>query len=297
MSQHEGVVLTQTKTASITSLEHLNFLHDDNLQLLYSLHKSLDSRNILEEFFEGIQSRVKCDGFSYKHGDKQIVFNFGHISPHQLNYHLTTDQDDLGKITFSRETVFEDQEVLLLEDLLCLLINPLRNAIEHLTALRSALHDPLTGVHNRTALEPALNRDIDLAKRHTSDVSVLLLDLDHFKKVNDTYGHPAGDAVLIAFTNSLQEIVRDSDMVFRFGGEEFIILLSKTDTEGAIKLADRICKTIANLTTHYHEQSIKTTVSIGVASLMPGDTNLSLLEKADQALYRAKHEGRNRVSI
>ena len=280
-----------------TTLELPSLLPSDSLQLVSALHTSLDSRQILELFFHGLQTRMKCDGLVYKHSNKQLLIELGQLAQHKLEYRLTTENDDLGEICFCRQIPFDDREILLFEELMCLLINPLRNAFKHLEAQEAALHDPLTGVFNRSALEPALRRDIDLAKRHNSEVSVLSLDLDLFKTVNDNYGHQAGDAVLQNFANKLQSSVRDSDLVFRIGGEEFIILLSNTDTTGAIKLADRICKAIANLITHYKQYAIKATVSIGIASLISGDTQQTLLEKADQALYRAKHEGRNRISI
>lgn len=265
--------------------------------LSYALQSTLDLKTIIEQFVLGIKAEVPCDCVAYSHSDDRISINIGKAERHSFSYRLTIEEEYLGDIVFSRRSKFSDAEVLELEDLLCLLLFPLRNSLQYHRAVKAALHDPLTGVSNRAALTPALQRDIEMAKRYTTSFSLLALDLDFFKAINDNFGHIGGDILLKAFTDTLAECVRDTDVIFRTGGEEFVVLLARADTEGAILLADRIRKQVESLVCEHKGMKLNTTVSIGVASYVSGDSELSLLEKADEALYRAKGEGRNRVCI
>jgi two-component system, cell cycle response regulator len=160
-----------------------------------------------------------------------------------------------------------------------------------------ALTDPLTLVLNRRALVSRLMAEVDRARRYESVVTILMIDLDHFKGVNDTYGHPAGDQVLRDVAQLLQHEVRSVDIVARYGGEEFMIVLPETSTEGAVTFAERIRERIESQTFESTGHSLLLTTSIGVASFpSPRATSMEdLVARADEALYRAKAEGRNRV--
>lgn len=160
-----------------------------------------------------------------------------------------------------------------------------------------ALTDPLTLVLNRRALVNRLMAEVDRARRYESVVTVLMIDLDHFKGVNDTYGHLAGDQVLRDVAQLLQHEVRSVDIVARYGGEEFIVVLPETSTEGAVTFAERIRERIEGRMFESTGHSLLLTTSIGVASF-PSARVASiedLVARADEALYRAKAEGRNRV--
>ena len=157
--------------------------------------------------------------------------------------------------------------------------------------------DPLTLVLNRRALMSRLAAEVDRARRYESVVTVLMIDLDHFKGVNDTYGHPAGDQVLRDVAQLLQHEVRSVDIVARYGGEEFLVVLPETSTEGAVVFAERIRERIEARMFESTGHSLLLTTSIGVASF-PSERVASmddLISRADEALYRAKAEGRNRV--
>lgn len=160
-----------------------------------------------------------------------------------------------------------------------------------------ATRDPLTGLLNRRELLRRLREELDRSRRYERPCALLLLDIDRFKSVNDTWGHPAGDAVLRALAGTVLDSVRASDHVGRYGGEEFAVLLPETGAEGALTLAERVRAAIAATPIAVSsERSIAVTASIGVA-LRPGDAAdvESLVACADRALYRAKQNGRNAV--
>jgi diguanylate cyclase (GGDEF)-like protein len=174
-----------------------------------------------------------------------------------------------------------------------------RHEISTATALyESSIKDPLTGVSNRRHLDEQLDTELGFAKRHRTPLSVLMLDIDHFKKVNDTFGHPAGDAVLQAFSGLLTTSVRREDLVGRYGGEEFIILLRDSTASAAQILAERIRGHVETLAVPWEEKTIRFTVSIGIAThdtTTPFVDGTSLVAAADDCLYRAKRAGRNLV--
>jgi two-component system, cell cycle response regulator len=163
----------------------------------------------------------------------------------------------------------------------------------------SALRDGLTRVYNKRYFTERLRAEFHFAVRHEVPLSLLLLDLDHFKLVNDRHGHVAGDFVLTEFADSAQQSVRSEDVFARFGGEEFAVISRATAVEEAAHIAERLRVLVASLDIRYENRSIPLTVSVGVAGL-PGvsATNpVELVMAADRALYRAKVLGRNRVAI
>lgn len=162
----------------------------------------------------------------------------------------------------------------------------------------SALRCSLTRVFNKRYLLDRLDSELKFARRHGASVSLLMLDLDHFKRVNDDHGHLAGDAVLVNLAAVLTKAVRNEDVVARFGGEEFAVILRATEQEPAVQLAERLRKLVETTPTEFHEKKLGATVSVGVATFpsTPATTVDELIEAADQALYRAKHAGRNRVA-
>jgi diguanylate cyclase (GGDEF)-like protein len=157
-----------------------------------------------------------------------------------------------------------------------------------------AATDALTGIANRAALSEALEREFHRSKRHGASVSVIIFDIDLFKHVNDTYGHPAGDAVLTELTRLVAGHVRDHDTFGRYGGEEFLLITPQTSAPEAQALAERLRAAVAG---HRFPATGSLTCSFGVAADIPGDTPDSLIARADTALYAAKQSGRNRVVV
>lgn len=163
-----------------------------------------------------------------------------------------------------------------------------------------ATHDGLTGVHNRLALMESMTRDAAQARRSNTPLAVLMVDIDHFKAVNDQHGHLAGDAVLREVAQRIGQRLRHADLLARYGGEEFVALLPLTDTQGAVAVAEDIRQAIAARPCVVHGVPIPVAVSIGVCAAMPGagaEGVEALLAASDQALYEAKHQGRNRVVL
>lgn len=159
----------------------------------------------------------------------------------------------------------------------------------------AALIDPLTHCYNRRALDVYITHDIASVERYASELSLIMFDLDHFKKINDTHGHHAGDTVLRAVAQSMLSAIRKSDYLTRYGGEEFVLVLPATGFSKAIELADRLRKKIEQLQITIDGQRVSITASFGVAFYRKGGGLQNLLRRADEMLYEAKRQGRNRT--
>lgn len=267
------------------------------LELLGTLQTTLVLDQLLQLFSQEVQKWVPHDGFLYRNEEAGLEIQVGSKASHRCHYSLTLEEQGLGELILLRRKRFSEQEFMALESLLCCLIYPLRNALLYYQALQSICTDPLTGVYNRTALHRVFQREWKLARRQDVPLSILFLDIDHFKKINDTYGHVAGDGVLVRVARCLRQTVRASDMVFRYGGEEFVILLSNTHLAGAGLLAERLRQAIRSIDCTDIAPSLCITASVGVVTLDQLETPEQLLERADGALYEAKRQGRDRVVI
>ena len=157
--------------------------------------------------------------------------------------------------------------------------------------------DPLTKLNNRRYFDESLSKEFNRYKRNNSQFSLLLFDIDHFKKFNDTYGHDVGDLVLIHVASAAKEAVRVNDVICRFGGEEFTVIMPDTDSDGAFVVAERIRAAIEALRVSTTHGDLSVTVSIGVSVIEPEIASEVLLKHADQALYYSKSQGRNRSTI
>jgi diguanylate cyclase (GGDEF)-like protein len=159
----------------------------------------------------------------------------------------------------------------------------------------AAAIDPLTGCYNRRALDTFIDNDIAYARRHRTDLSVILIDLDNFKALNDEYGHQAGDAILKAIAQLLPAQVRKSDYVARYGGEEFVLVLPDSSLYNAVQLAHKLRKAVERLVVPFSGVSLSVTASFGVASLERKRDHAALFYEADERLYQAKAGGKNSV--
>lgn len=158
--------------------------------------------------------------------------------------------------------------------------------------------DPLTRLLNRRSFMTRVNHEISRSHRYKDELAYMIIDIDHFKKINDSYGHLTGDAVLKNFAKKISKILRNSDFIARIGGEEFAIALPNTSMKAAKKLAERIRKDVAEHTVQHGNNSINFTVSIGLSKLMLNEKSIEgMFGRADSVLYQAKDSGRNRVCV
>ncbi len=155
------------------------------------------------------------------------------------------------------------------------------------------LYDALTGVYSRMAYDERIQQEWSRWNRYQTPFSYAILDIDHFKQINDTYGHSAGDKALKIIAQLMQQYLRDSDCVFRIGGEEFVLLLTETSAQSANKLVAKLRDAIAESSIHFKGEPVRLTLSAGITETRDGDTIETIYERADAALYKAKHSGRN----
>ncbi len=161
-----------------------------------------------------------------------------------------------------------------------------------------SLTDELTGLANRRCFENTFEKEFLRAKRYNNKLTLVIFDIDYFKKVNDTFGHQCGDYILKQVSNAALQTFRKTDTVFRFGGEEFVVILTETDINQSIIPLERFRKTVETLDLNYHGQPVNITVSIGACQLTPDIHSKDiLLEKTDNALYKAKNSGRNKTIL
>ncbi len=262
------------------------------------LQTTIELREILRLFYSEVQRAVSLEGIEYQHPNQHFDYCIGQIAGHSSHYRLQTHSDFLGELSLHRlHQPFSDDELYRLDKLVSTLLYPVRNGLRYLEAVRASLTDGLTGAGNRINLENVLGREVDQANRYQQPLSILVLDLDHFKKINDQHGHAAGDYVLKIVANTLRLSSRSADTLFRFGGEEFVVLLNNTDIAGAKTIAERIRLNIEGLCLRYADQQIPITLSVGMATLCHNESKESLLDRADKALYLAKKNGRNQVAL
>ena len=265
------------------------------LPLLFALQTTLDVAELMKIFAAQLQKVIPHQALSYRHTEYAIECDLGRRSHHSCGYQITLFEQDLGQLEISRSKRFSGRDLRRLERMLCALVYPLRNALQHARALAAAHRDALTGVGNRSALDAALHRELALAQRHEYPLSLLVIDLDWFKRINDEHGHAAGDSLLRAVADTLKRSVRKEDQVFRYGGEEFVVLLPATGLDGALSVAENLRVLVAQRLRIDPTLSVMITASFGVASVRAKESAASLFNRADRTLYQAKLSGRNQV--
>ena len=266
----------KTRTARSKSL-----IHAINLTIKDLLKERLDKN-------ANFALVTKVDG-------KYYVVSFLAISYHNrhIGYLISYKQDDTVALF---NTIFLQN--ILVSNILVLILLAFIYYFLHvrLKFEQMAVTDKLTGLFNRHKFYEVAEQEVDRAKRHGRPFSVIIFDVDHFKQINDTYGHDVGDYILAAISKLVQKHIRKYDYLFRWGGEEFLILSPETDHKGAFKLAEKIRKLIEN---YPFEKVGKVTVSVGISQFYP-ETDMNVdetIKRADNALYQSKREGRNRTNI
>lgn len=264
------------------------------VELLHKLQTSLDIEEIISLFSSHILDILPHEGYQFEEPELAISFLEGRQSRHKIAYNLILEEEKLGTLTFYRNWKFKEKELENLEQVLSQILYPLRNGLRYQQALEYAYYDRLTGLRNRTSMELEVPRTLETAQRNGTPLSMMMIDIDHFKRINDTHGHLCGDQILKKVGEIVSHTVRASDLAFRFGGEEIAVMLPNADQEGAAHLAERLRSDISDLC-YCDERDLSVTVSIGIATQRTDDEVTSLFERADKALYEAKQTGRDRV--
>jgi diguanylate cyclase (GGDEF)-like protein len=278
------------------ALEELHDINEFRFKLADALQSSLDLHEILANFYQMLQRVIRCSGMEYRLQTKDIRLALGTHRAHRAHYTLKRGEIAVGEMTFFRGAKFSEKELSKMEALLALLMLPLRNALLYRDALENSMRDSLTGIGNRAALELTLQRELKLGLRTQRPLSLLIADVDSFKQVNDRFGHAMGDRLLVLAVSLIKGALRETDQVFRYGGDEFVVILSNTGGDEAESVAERIRQAAAACELPGAAGCERITLSLGIGCSSKEDSRDSLFKKADEALYQAKKDGRNRVA-
>lgn len=285
-----NLTVVKNKAFEATAIADIN-----HLDLVSALQTTLDFSQLIAIFCNKIRTMIPHTGILYEFELFDLEYKKGIATKNSCSYTLKIDDMHLGKLTLMRHVKFSEREMSVLENLLCSLIYPLRNATLYKQAERMAHTDPLTKTQNRVAFNTSIDREFQLANRKAQHLSMIFIDIDHFKSINDSFGHECGDMALISVAKVIKDSIRSSDMLFRYGGEEFVVLLSATDLTAAEEIAERIRIAVENHTFVYEMQPVPMTISLGVSTLAGNDTPQSFINRTDKALYQAKAANRNNV--
>ncbi len=269
---------------------------DKLLELACALQTSLDVEALIGIFSKHLATLVNHRGVGYKNEQAGIDVTIGDTGGHRSDYPLELEDEALGVLGVFSARALSAKRMTAVETFVASLLYPLRNALMYRDAINASARDPLTGVNNRSSFREVLDREVDLSRRHGVPLSLIMLDVDRFKSINDKHGHVVGDMALKSIANCMRSCVRESDILFRYGGEEFCIALANTNLAGARKLAERVRRALEILVVRASGARLHVTASFGVATLGEDDDAAHLVEKADHSLYRAKAQGRNRIA-
>ncbi len=270
----------------------------ESLALLQALQSSLEPGVVVETFARRLGEQFGVEGIAFDH--PEYGRNWGAKGKHAFAARLKLDGTALGRLELYRQRAFGPRERHELSVLTELLLHPLRNALTHACLQKQAFEDALTGLLNRQALGRMLPRELAAAERQGQPLTLVMLDMDFLKPINDSLGHAAGDRALQDMAHAITDALRQSDLAFRIGGDEFILVLPATEESGAHTVVERIRQALAHGTGSSRggakaaQRSPDVTFSAGIATSVPGITADALLDQADAAMYRAKRAGRNR---
>ena len=288
------------KTAELAVVSNKSFEASTAVNLHHydissALQITLEFKDLISIFCNKIQTMIPHNSFEYINGEFNLEFSRGVIARHSCSYALKIEDQQLGELKLTRSQRFKKEELKMLESLLCCLIYPLRNATLFQQALQMAYTDPLTKTQNRASFNDSVLREIKRSQRGEQNLSLIFVDIDHFKSINDNFGHECGDMALASVAGWIKDSLRGSDTVFRYGGEEFVILLPDTKLNEANIIAERVRSGIEAHTLAYGMNVVNITASLGVSSLQANESMGSFINRADTAMYKAKNSGRNKI--
>lgn len=262
----------------------------DLVKIIQHLHESLDPRTVFACFGKIMGQYLPIEGvkMTFKHHQ----FSWGSHQGIKVLQQVTFSADvcNLSYVLRKPLTPSQSQRLKLMQTLVLL---PLFNAIKYQEISRKAMYDSLTNLGNRHYYAESLKKAIATSARHESPLSIIILDLDNFKKLNDSHGHLLGDEVLSEFGQLLTLAIRDTDQAFRVGGDEFVVIV-RGDTNAASTLCERV---LSSISSHSLFEKYQAETSLGVSQWQEGESAASVFERADKALYLAKSNGRRCFKI
>ncbi len=291
---HLDALNSETSANILAAWSNYSNTDSENDSLVEQLQTTLDVEQLLAIYLSAITSQYKINSVELDTFHGKFKSSNGHSSLQTMTLPIRINDRLMGNITYYSERPITDILMSSLTGYQKKLIYPLRNALAFWQLQQMALKDPLTGIGNRSMYEDAIKRTAQHALRFNEEFVLMLLDLDNFKTVNDTHGHLMGDKILTGFVKLVEGCLRGTDQIFRFGGDEFAILLGKEGLSGAPIVASRINLAISQspIFNKYHVST-----SIGCACFEKDDTPEDLFARADKALYAAKDAGKNCMKI
>ncbi len=289
-------LIENSKAAETDGLSDAESVADTDNRHLKNLYTTTqDFYQLIAVFINEVRKVLPCDGIEFNEDNTGLHFIDGVISQNRCNYEIKFGEELLGKICFSREKAFLNSEMATLDTMVAGLVLPLRNSLHYQQAVRYALRDNLTGLRNGNFYFDNIGLEIERARRYKTPFSLLLLNLDNFRELNEQYGHSSGNTIVVEVAGRLEHEARNSDIVFRIGGDEFLVFLPNTARAGAVKVAERLKDSIMSTISIDKRTDIQLTVSIGVVTVLANDTAFKLIDRADKALFHAKILGKNRI--
>jgi diguanylate cyclase (GGDEF)-like protein len=273
---------------NLNLLDHVN--EQSTVSLVEQLQTTLEIDQLLEIFSMQAAKVTRFVGLSFQFGQESCSIRGSSAGEHRLSFNIKVDNVIIGQLSYALVEPLNKTDVHRLDSLHSQLKYPLRNALNFHRVKKLALKDAMTGLGNRGHFDTSLHQAMLHAKRASASFALVMLDLDEFKQVNDTYGHQCGDEVIKAFANILRRSIRGDDNVFRLGGDEFAIIANGQVMGEANIIAARIQHNVANCPVMM-QYGVST--SIGFTLFKNDDSVSSLYTRTDRALYAAKDFGRN----
>jgi diguanylate cyclase len=255
--------------------------------------RSLDLLRMIKEILIGVSEKTGDLAFNLQSGNQAIKQSLDDLSAAEEKAHIQQLLSSVITVTSALQNRVEDSH----EDIIASRLT-MEHIKEEMQETRQWLQeDMLTGAQNRRGMDMTLAREIARAKRYKNSLSVVMIDVDHFKRINDKYGHDAGDAMLVHLTTVIKSVLREADVLVRYGGEEFLLILPDSDINGANYVVDRLKQVVQKSPMVYEGKKVDATFSGGISQLKADENGHALIIRADKALYDAKQAGRNCFKI
>ncbi len=268
--------------------------NEQNFNLVAKLQKTLEVHKLINIFSLEVAKLVSFNGLQFHGIDGVVEMEGSKHSGQTVSFDLEVESERLGQLIYFSKQSLTKPLTDKLDRLHDMLVYPLRNALLFNRVKKLATKDALTGLSNRSHFDDYLNKKLERCRRHHRNFGLMMLDLDNFKQVNDNHGHLLGDEILVNFSNILSSSVRGTDTVFRFGGDEFAILIDDNNQTVSNIIATRIQQFV-------HSDNLlrqhAVTTSIGFTLAQSKDSDVTVVERADRALYQAKNAGRDCCKI